>query len=79
MSIAGAGFTEATAVRFLFNDMADGTINVTALTVNSDGTVATATIAIAATAIPGDRVVQIVTPGRSSTSAGTRGNLFHVQ
>ena len=47
--------------------------------VDADGTHATADIAIAGAAPPGARVVQIMTPLRASSPAGTGGNVFTLQ
>ncbi len=79
LTLSGAGFTGATAVTFLRNNAADTTITVTSVSVNVDGTQATVDITIDAGAPLGARVVQITTPGGSSTAAGTGGNLFTVQ
>ncbi len=79
LTLSGAGFTGATAVTFLTNNAADTTITVTSFSVNVDGTQATVDVTIDAGAPLGARVVQITTPGGSSTAAGTGGNLFTVQ
>lgn len=79
LTLSGAGFTGATAVTFLLNNAADTTITVTSVSVNVDGTQATVDITIDGGAPLGARVVQIATPGGSSTAAGTGGNLFTVQ
>ena len=79
LTLSGAGFIGATAVTFLRNNAADTTITVTSFSVNVDGTQATVDITIGAGASLGARVVQITTPGGSSTAAGTGGNLFTVQ
>lgn len=77
--VSGAGLAGATALVFLLNNLTDGTITVTDLTVGTDGREATATISIAAGAATGARIVHITTPAGSSTAAGTGGNLFTVQ
>jgi YD repeat-containing protein len=79
ITITGVGFSGATSLTFLRSNAADASITVTNLAVNPDGTQATATISIAAGAALGARVVQIATPARTSTAAGTGGNLFTVQ
>ena len=79
LTLSGAGFTGATGVTFLLNNAADTTITVTSVSVNVDGTQATVDITIDDGALLGAHVVQITTPGGSSTAAGTGGNLFTVQ
>jgi len=76
LRIVGRGLTGAIAVSFLRNNTADPTVIVTNVSVNADGTEATADVSIASTAPAGARVVQISTPGRVSTPAGTGGNIF---
>ena len=55
------------------------TVTAVNLTVDTAGTHATADIAIAGAAPPGARVVQITTPLRASSPAGTGGNVFTLQ
>jgi hypothetical protein len=52
---------------------------VTGLTASPDGTQATATISIGASAALGGRVMRITTLDGTSTAAGTGGNIFVVQ
>jgi YD repeat-containing protein len=79
VTLFGSGFGGATSVTFLRNNAADAAFTVTSVTVNATGTQATFTIAIAASAPAGGRVVRITTPGGSSTAAGLAGNIFTVQ
>ena len=62
----------------LLNNASDANITVANLSVTSD-TSATADLTISSTAALGARVVQMTTPGGSSTAAGTDGTLFTVQ
>jgi len=77
--VTGAGFAGATGLSFQLNGANDANLAATNLTVSPDGTGATVTLAIAAGAAPGPRVLRITTPAGSSTAAGTGGNLFAVQ
>ena len=79
VTISGAGFSEATSLSFLLKNATDSDITVTNLASNADGTQVTAVISIAASALIGPRVVQVVTPSGISTAAGTGGDLFSVQ
>lgn len=79
MTLTGSGFSGATGISFLLNNAADPNITVANLTVSPDGTQATLDVTIAAGAVTGGRVVQIATPGGSSTRVGTGGNVFTVQ
>ena len=76
LRIVGRGLTGATAVSLLRSNTADPAVVVSNVSVNADGSEATADVDIAATAPAGTRVVQISTPGRVSTPAGTGGNVF---
>jgi YD repeat-containing protein len=79
LTLSGSGFAGATAVTLLRNNATDTTIGVANLAVNAEGTQATVDVTIGASAPLGPCVVQIRTPGGSSTAAGTGGNLFTVQ
>jgi YD repeat-containing protein len=79
LTLSGSGFGGATAATLLLNNATDTMITVANLVVNADGTQATMDLTIDAGAPLGARVVQITTPGGSSTAAGTGGNLFTVQ
>jgi YD repeat-containing protein len=79
LTLSGLGFIGATAVTLLQNDETDTTITVADFAVSPDGTQATVEITIAADAGLGDRIVQITTPGGTSTALGTGGNLFTVR
>src|SRR5206468_427791 len=69
LALTGAGLSEATSLTFLLNNAADSAITVTNLIVDAAGTQATATVSIATVAALGARVVQITTPGGTSTRA----------
>jgi YD repeat-containing protein len=79
VTLTGAGFGGATALVFLRNNVADAAITVATLVVGPDGTAATADVTVASGAIGGGRVVQIVTPGGTSSRLGTGRNVFTVQ
>ena len=79
VTLTGSGFTGATDVTLLRNNVADPAIAVSNLAVNDNGTRATVTISVAAGAPAGGRVVRIATPGGSSTPAGLVGNILTVQ
>lgn len=79
LTLSGSGFGGATGVTLLLNNAPDTTLTSANLTVNAGGTQATVDITIDAGAPLGARVVQLTTPGGSSTAAGTGGNLFTVQ
>src|SRR5262249_16592724 len=79
VTITGAGFSGVSSLNFLLHTTNDANITVTNLGSNSDGTQVTAVISIAASAVIGPRVVQVVTPSRTSTAAGIGGDLFSVQ
>ena len=79
LRVVGRGFGAATSLVFLRNNAADSNVTIANLTVNADGTEATAEVTIAAAAASGARVVQIATPGHVSSPAGTVGNVFTVQ
>jgi YD repeat-containing protein len=79
VTLTGAGFTGATAVNVLLNNAADANVTVSNLVVDGSGTHATFTLTIAVGAAPGGRVLEIVTPGGTSTPAGIGGDIFTVQ
>lgn len=79
ITVAGSGFTGATALDFRLANAVDANFTVTNLVVNGTGTQATAVISIAAGTPAGARIVQITVPGGNSLPAGTGGNLFTVQ
>ncbi len=79
LTLTGRGLSGATSLVFLRDSSIDSTVTAVSLTVDADGTHATADIAIAGAAPPGARVVQIMTPLRASSSAGTGGNVFTLQ
>jgi YD repeat-containing protein len=78
VTLAGVGFTGATAVAFRLASGTDSNITVSNLTVVSD-TQVTVTVAVASGAAVGLRVVRVTTTAGSSTVAGTGGNVFTVQ
>jgi YD repeat-containing protein len=75
----GRGLAGAVALVFLRDDLVDHQLRVTNLSVNGDGTQATADVAVDSGAAPGPRVVQVATSIRASSPAGTGGNVFTVQ
>lgn len=77
--ILGAGLGGATAVTVLRNNAPDPDLTVVTFSVTPEGTEITAELAIGPSAPVGARVIQVVTPGRSSTPLGTGANLFSVQ
>ncbi|HMC69341.1 MAG TPA: IPT/TIG domain-containing protein [Mycobacteriales bacterium] len=79
LTLTGRGLIGATSLVFLRDSSVDSTVTAVNLTVDADGTHATADIAIARAAPPGARVVQITTPLRTSSPAGTGGNVFMLQ
>jgi YD repeat-containing protein len=78
VTVTGVGFTDATSVSFRLGNAADTNITVTNLSVTND-TELTITVAVATGAATGLRVVQVTTPGGSSTVTGGGSNLFTVQ
>jgi trimeric autotransporter adhesin len=76
LTLTGRGLSGATSLVFLRDSSVDSTVTAVSLAVDADGTHATAEIAIAGAAPPGARVVQIMTPLRASSPAGTGGNVF---
>jgi YD repeat-containing protein len=79
VTLNGAGFTGASDVTFLRNNVADTNITVANIQVNGDGTQATAEVTIAAGANVGAHAVRITTPSGVSTAIGTGGNIFTVE
>jgi YD repeat-containing protein len=79
LTLTGSGLGGATGVTFLWSSAADGALTVSTLSVNGNGTQATLTLTIAAGAVVGERIVQITTPGGTSSPLGTGGNRFTVQ
>ena len=79
LTLTGRGLSGATSLVFLRDSSVDSTVTAVNLTVDTAGTHATADIAIAGAAPPGARVVQITTPLRASSPAGTGGNVFTLQ
>ena len=79
LTLTGRGLSGATSLVFLRDGSVDSTVTAVNLTVDTAGTHATADIAIAGAAPPGARVVQITTPLRASSPAGTGGNVFTLQ
>jgi len=79
LTITGRGLSGATSLVFLRNNSVDSTVGVADLAVDADGTRATVDITIAGAAAPGTRVVQIATPDRASSPAGTGSNVFTLQ
>jgi hypothetical protein len=75
MNVFGKNFTSAAAIDFI---PSTGISVSNPPTVSPDGSMATATLAIAANAPIGDRVVTISTPGWTTTSAPSPANTFHV-
>jgi len=79
LTLTGRGLSGATSLVFLRDSSVDSTVIAVNLTIDVDGTHATADIAIGRAAPPGARVVQITTPLRASSPAGTGGNIFVLQ
>lgn len=79
LTITGRGLTGATSLVFLRDNAVDSNVSVANVSVDADGTQATAEIIVAAGAALGARVVQILTPARASSPAGTGGNIFTVR
>jgi YD repeat-containing protein len=79
ITVTGVGFTGATAIVVLLNNAPDPNIMTSGLVIDSSGTHATAVLTISSSAATGPRVVQIVTPARSSMRIGTGPDLFTVQ
>jgi len=79
LTLTGRGLSGATSLVFLRDGSVDSTVTAVNLTVDTAGTHAIADIAIAGAAPPGARVVQITTPLRASSPAGTGGNVFTLQ
>lgn len=79
LTLTGAGFSGATNLLFLLNNVEDQSVTVTNLAVNADDTQATAEISISVGAALGVRVMQLRTPAGTSTPVGTGGNLFSVE
>lgn len=78
LTVTGTNFTGATALTFLLNGVADGTITASTLTVNPTGTELTATASIAPTAAIGPRVVTVTTPSGTSSSRASAANTVAV-
>jgi YD repeat-containing protein len=79
VTLTGAGFSDATQVTFLRNNVTDTTITTSLVSVSPDGTQATLSLSIATGAVTGARVVKITTPMGASTVVGTGANVFTVQ
>jgi len=82
LTLTGAGLAGATQVQFFASNggsfAADGNISVTSLDTAPDGTSATVTINVGASAITADHVVRITVDGATSTASGAGTNLFTV-
>jgi YD repeat-containing protein len=79
LTLAGFGLAGIIGIEFLLDHAADPALAVADLIATPDGTQATARISIAATAVPGPRVVRISAPAGTTTSVGAGGNVFTVQ
>jgi YD repeat-containing protein len=79
LTVTGAGFEGATRLEFLSANTVDADLAVGALVITPDGSEATADVSITAHALPGPRIVRIVTPSGSSTGAVLGDNLFTVR
>jgi YD repeat-containing protein len=80
VTLTGVGFSDATAVTFLRNNVSDSTISASLVSVSAGGTQATLQVILAMNAPIGVRVVQVTAPANTSTPMGTTGmNLFTVQ
>ena len=79
VTLAGAGFNDATQVTFRRDNAPDATVTATLVSVSPDGTQATLSVSIASGAATGARVVTIMTPAGTSTVVGTGANVFTVQ
>jgi hypothetical protein len=80
LTITGRGLGGAISVAFLRdNGVVDPSVAVANISVNAEGTQATADIAVGATASAGPRVVQIATLARASSPSATGGNVFTVR
>jgi hypothetical protein len=64
---------------FLRNNAVDSSVAIAELSVDGNGTRATAHLTINAFASRGARVVQIATAERASSPAGTGGNVFTIE
>jgi hypothetical protein len=78
VTLTGANFQGATAVRFLRNGSVDTTLTATGVTPAGNGTSLTCTLAIGGSAPTGARVVQVVSPQGTSTVFDLGTNRFTV-
>jgi YD repeat-containing protein len=79
LRLTGRGLAGATSLSVLRSNVIDPAFTVASLSVNAEGTEASASVSIGASALPGGRVIRISTPTGTSTAAGTGGNVFTVQ
>jgi YD repeat-containing protein len=79
LTLTGFGLAGIIGIELLLDHAADPALAVADLIATPDGTRATAQIWIAATAVPGPRVVRISAPAGTTTAVGTGGNVFTVQ
>ncbi|HWS87599.1 MAG TPA: RHS repeat domain-containing protein [Pyrinomonadaceae bacterium] len=80
LTVTGANLSGVDAIRFLnaSSGALDTTLTVTDLSVNAEGTVLTAMLAVGATAALGNRVVIVTTPAASSVTANVGSNLLRI-
>ena len=79
LGLTGRGLAGATSLSVLRNNVIDPAFTIATLSVNAEGTEASASVSIGPSALPGGRVIRITTPTGTSTAAGTVGNVFTVQ
>lgn len=79
LTLTGRGLDGATSLVFLRNNAVDSSVAIAELSVDGNGTRATAHLTINAFASRGVRVVQIATAERASSPAGTGGNVFTIE
>ena len=77
--IRGVGVAGATGLQFFAGPSADTALAVADFSVDAESDTATADIAIAADAVPGPRLVRLVTPSGASAAAGFGDSLFTVR
>lgn len=79
LTIMGRNFSGANAVRFLApSGTVDSALAVSNIVVNAEGTLLTATVAVAVNAAAGERVVIVTTPAARSLTAGVGSNVFRI-
>ena len=79
ITVRGVGVAGATGLQFFAGPSADTALAVADFSVDAESDTATADIAIAADAVPGPRLVRLVTPSGASAAAGFGDSLFTVR